>query len=272
MKNWIPIIILGVCLTNAADAQVSPMGGGEFGYKAKINATITQVNTNTADIAALETSDSINLEYSISTTGIYLAYDAQSVDYTVGATVVGGTSGTMGIILADTDGGASGLLKLDFVTGDFEDGETLTDGSGGSATVDGAAEVWGPLAADDSANGPVYSGYVAGETVAQWEPLYLAADGKLWLTDSTNATTADVYGYAYAASTADSPISIVKDCEVRNDAWDWTPGGELYAYEGALTQTLPTTAGHTYEPAGRALSADIASITTTQARERVAAP
>lgn len=66
-----------------------------------------------------------------------LSYDAQTVNFTIGATVTGATSGTTGKITADTDGGTTGTLTLTNVSGQFTDNELLTDSSGGSATVNG---------------------------------------------------------------------------------------------------------------------------------------
>lgn len=72
---------------------------------------------------------------------ITLDYDGQTVNYTVGATVTGGTSGASGIILADTDAGATGTLTIGLTTFDtaFQNNELLTDSSGGSADVNGTA-------------------------------------------------------------------------------------------------------------------------------------
>lgn len=66
-----------------------------------------------------------------------LAYDAQTANFTVGATVTGGTSGATAVILADADGGATGTLTLGSLNGVFQDNETITGSSGGSATVTG---------------------------------------------------------------------------------------------------------------------------------------
>jgi hypothetical protein len=68
---------------------------------------------------------------------IQVAYDAQSANYTVGLTVTGGTSGAKGIIIADADAGTTGTLTLALTTPtlSFQDNETLTDTSTGSATT-----------------------------------------------------------------------------------------------------------------------------------------
>jgi len=67
-----------------------------------------------------------------------IAYDAQSANFTVGATLTGGTSGATAVITADDDDGTTGTLTVEQVSGVFQDNETITDGSGGSATENGA--------------------------------------------------------------------------------------------------------------------------------------
>lgn len=62
-------------------------------------------------------------------------FDAQTVNFTVGATVTGATSGATGVIRINTDGGAAGVLTLDQIHGIFLDNELITDSIGGSATV-----------------------------------------------------------------------------------------------------------------------------------------
>lgn len=62
-------------------------------------------------------------------------YDGQTGNFTVGLTVTGATSGATGIVTADVDAGATGTLTLSNITGQFQDNETITDTSTGSATV-----------------------------------------------------------------------------------------------------------------------------------------
>lgn len=67
-----------------------------------------------------------------------LAYNTQTANFTVGATLTDGTTATTAKILFDTDAGATGTLVLGFITGGtglFGVGSIITDGSGGSATA-----------------------------------------------------------------------------------------------------------------------------------------
>jgi hypothetical protein len=67
-----------------------------------------------------------------------LPYDAQTGNFTVGQVVTGTTSGATGTILSDADGGASGTLILQGVTGFFQDNEAITDPVTGAAVVNSA--------------------------------------------------------------------------------------------------------------------------------------
>lgn len=84
-------------------------------------------------------------------TGNRLNYSSQTANFTVGATLTGTDSGATAKIMADSDAGTSGFLTLGNITGTFTKGETITDGSGGSATsssvVIGTGDVsrYGPL-------------------------------------------------------------------------------------------------------------------------------
>lgn len=69
--------------------------------------------------------------------GSTLDYDAQTANFTVGDTLTGGTSGATAVIMADSDSGTTGTLTLGNIVGEFEDNETITDDSGGSATANG---------------------------------------------------------------------------------------------------------------------------------------
>lgn len=73
-----------------------------------------------------------------------LPYDAQSVNFTVGETVTGGTSGATGVVTNDVDAGGTGTLTLKTVVGTFVDNEQLSGSTGGSnmALVNGSLTVF----------------------------------------------------------------------------------------------------------------------------------
>lgn len=66
-----------------------------------------------------------------------LAYDTQTVNFTVGNILTGQTSGATARIIADSDSGTTGTLSLIDVDGVFVDNEIITDGASGSATANG---------------------------------------------------------------------------------------------------------------------------------------
>ena len=60
-----------------------------------------------------------------------LAYDGQSVNFTVGDLITGGTSAATGILVEQTDAGATGTLIMKDIVGAFVNNDALTDeGSG----------------------------------------------------------------------------------------------------------------------------------------------
>ncbi len=78
--------------------------------------------------------------YPVGSTNLYtLAYDAESAPFAVGETLTGGTSGAVGTIVHVIDGGTTGTLWINAVTGTFQNDETITDSATGSATVNGTA-------------------------------------------------------------------------------------------------------------------------------------
>ncbi|MBL4704711.1 MAG: hypothetical protein JKY54_09325 [Flavobacteriales bacterium] len=66
-----------------------------------------------------------------------LDYDAQTGNFTPGLLLTGGTSAATAIIVADKDDGATGTLTIRKINGIFQNDETITDSSTGSATSNG---------------------------------------------------------------------------------------------------------------------------------------
>lgn len=69
-----------------------------------------------------------------------LAYDAETMPFTVGQTLTGGTSGATATIVEVIDNGTDGVLRINSLSGSFQDNETITDGATGSADADGTEE------------------------------------------------------------------------------------------------------------------------------------
>jgi hypothetical protein len=118
------------------------------------------------------------------------------------------------------------------------------------------------LGTDDTLTGTTISGLNAGATIAQWEAVYLSASSTWLLADANGSGTYPAVGLAVAAGSDTNPLTVITTGTVRNDAWNWTPGGRLYlsATAGGLTQTAPSTSGDQVQDVGFALTADIAFV------------
>lgn len=124
-----------------ADLAVTPakLSTGQYGgdYIKLSDVKATTVSGG-ASIAGTQTRD-LNTEDS--DTGGHcdlaytLAYDAQTVNFTVGQVVTDGTTAAFGTIVADEDAGVTGTLWLINITGTFGDNNPITDPLGGSATA-----------------------------------------------------------------------------------------------------------------------------------------
>lgn len=89
--------------------------------------------------------------------GFTLLYDAQTVNFTAGRTVRGIHSNATGLIMDDTDGGATGTLELKKVVGNFQDNEPIEEvgfATPGKAVANGtlnrilaAGEEWAAIGA-----------------------------------------------------------------------------------------------------------------------------
>lgn len=70
-----------------------------------------------------------------------LAYDGQTTNFTVGHVITGGTSGATGVLVEQTDAGATGTLILRDVKGSFQNNDALTDEGTGDGDATGADTV-----------------------------------------------------------------------------------------------------------------------------------
>jgi hypothetical protein len=108
--------------------------------------------------------------------GATLAYDNQTGNYTVGNILTGGTSGAKARITADSDGGATGTLTLQDIVGTFADDETITDGSGGSALVNGTISASGAALIGSETDVSADQ-----ETNANWDAIFAANGNQIEL-------------------------------------------------------------------------------------------
>jgi hypothetical protein len=116
---------------------------------------------------------------------------------------------------------------------------------------------------DDSYVGPHTNDIVAGETIAQWDLVYLKSDGKWWKTDADAVATAGnvLVAMATEGKNADEAMNVVLPGSViRNDGWvDWTVASPLYidtTTAGGMTQTQPSGTDDVIRIVGFALTVD----------------
>lgn len=108
--------------------------------------TPVAVDGATYAVRLVEESGTVNEVSYVAGTMRDLPFTGQTVNFTAGLTVTGGTSGAKAIILTNTDGGATGTLRVVGVRGTFVNGEALTDTGGGNGTLGTQAAVTGVAA------------------------------------------------------------------------------------------------------------------------------
>lgn len=95
---------------------------------------------------------------------------------------------------------------------------------------------------DHTANGGLLVPMVCGESVAFPQTVYIKSDGKMWLSDADAAASMPVVAIAMESGTADQTKNFLfpGGAFIRDDSWNWTVGGPIYAdlTPGAMTQSL----------------------------------
>lgn len=79
-----------------------------------------------------------------------LLFAGQTVNFTPGLRITGATSLASGILISQTDAGATGTLILDQVKGNFQNGENLSDSGGGNGTANGTLAIAGVTPTDQA--------------------------------------------------------------------------------------------------------------------------
>lgn len=101
--------------------------------------------------------------------GASLPYDTQTANFTPGGVITGSISGASARITADSDGGTTGTLTLQDISGVFVDNEIITDSSTGSATVNG-----GLTFSNAALVGAIVVLRAAQETDVAWDATFVA--------------------------------------------------------------------------------------------------
>jgi len=106
----------------------------------------------------------------------------------------------------------------------------------------------------------------AGANLTQFQAVYLSSGGVWLLADANGSGTFPARGLAAATVSSGAQATVIVKGHIRNDAWNWTVGGNIYLSEtaGGLTQTAPTTSSNV-QALGWADSADsiILNVTPT---------
>lgn len=116
--------------------------------------------------------------------------------------------------------------------------------------------------ADDTAYGDKLAGILAGDTIAQWDLVYLDSTSARWeLADSDAVATGGgvLLGLAVAAGTDGNALTVLLRGIVRNDGWTWASAGlKLYSSgtPGGLTVTQPSGTDDVIRPIADTLSDD----------------
>jgi hypothetical protein len=126
------------------------------------------------------------------------------------------------------------------------------------AYVDGLAGSGAGLpTADHTYNGEVISATVDTNAYGLFATLYMASDGNFDEADADAEATMPCV--ALAAETGTGTKDVILRGYVRDDTWNWTPGGLIYVSttQGGLTQTAPSGPSDVVQVVGWAWSADI---------------
>lgn len=115
------------------------------------------------------------------------------------------------------------------------------------------------LSTDDTYQGNDITGLNNSGGVTQWDAVYLNSSSQWVLADADGSSTFPCRGLVTATASTGNASTVVTQGTVRNDAWNWTPGGTVYlsTTAGGLTQTAPTASGSRVQVIGFALTADI---------------
>ncbi|MBA7582185.1 hypothetical protein ES708_24105 [subsurface metagenome] len=100
---------------------------------------------------------------------------------------------------------------------------------------------------------------VAGENIAQWEVVYLNADGTVYRSDASAAGTMPIKGIAVAAVAAAASGVFLIEGFYRTDGHGFTVGEFLYASGaiGEITETAPAVSGDQVQRVGLAVNANV---------------
>ena len=158
------------------------------------------------------------------------------------------------LVLTDAGSFSDLALGFGFADSDPDDG-ALTDGQRSGFYLDRVEQyiglvIDGQLAARIYVDRVEYATAVsrelqpvAGEPVAAFDAVYIAADGQAFLaTNASSGVLASQVYVAHSAATLSQPVQLYSlGAVVRNPSWSWTPGQPLYlsGTPGQLSTSVP---------------------------------
>jgi hypothetical protein len=135
-------------------------------------------------------------------------------------------------------------------------------GAGGGTWADLSAELYNAaLDTDGDFAGPTDEVVAATGGVSKFELLYLKTTGDFGKAKADAAGTMKACAMAAEAIAGAATGTVLKrGAKIRNDAWNWTIGADLYvsnATAGLITSTPPATESHLLQVVAKAITADI---------------
>ena len=137
------------------------------------------------------------------------------------------------------------------------------NGTGNSVTVTKSTfRAGADVLSDDSYDGVVLTGWNCGETIAQWDAVYLDDTANEWLiADVDAAGKFPARGVVVAGCTDGNPGTVLVQGVIRNDGWNWAANGATLFLSDAgtgtpFTVTAPSTAGDCVQVVGFVLNDD----------------
>jgi hypothetical protein len=199
--------------------------------------------------------------------------DPEEIAIGSGLSMVGTTltaSGGTGNVSAASDLGADNVLVRSDGTGkniqptgievDDDDNVNIPGDVTADSLVAPEFAISATHASNNTFHGFLLTGLLSGATLAQWEAVYLDGSSTWQKADANGVSTYPARGLVVAAYASTDPAEVLLKGTVRNDAWNWTPGGDIYlsTTAGGLTQTAPASSGDKVQKVGFALTADVA--------------
>ena len=168
-------------------------------------------------------------------------------------------TGTLGISMQSCALG-NGNITFDSVTTKIGAGLSLSSLAAATGVVglDIALSLNEPAADHTAGSLSTFDSVQVGENVVFGDLLYLNNDGKWRKADADEAATMPGLRLAMATIAADATGETLVKGRVRDDTWNWTVGGAIYASTtpGELTQTAPSGSGDQVQILGYAYHAD----------------